>query len=44
MMEHLEHPEVIDELSDNFANLFQQLFSIIREGSRSADGRKRFGS
>jgi hypothetical protein len=43
-MEHLEHPEVIDELSDNFTNLFQQVFSIIREGSLSVDGRKQFGS
>jgi AcrR family transcriptional regulator len=43
-MEHLEHPEVIGELQYNFADMFQQVFSIIMRGCLSEEGRDRFSS
>lgn len=41
-LQHLEHPEVISGLSDNFADMFHQVFSIIMEGSLSEKGREHF--
>ncbi|USG66429.1 TetR/AcrR family transcriptional regulator [Brevibacillus ruminantium] len=43
-MQHLEHPEVIDRLGYNFADMFPQVFAVIMEGSLSEEGRKRFRS
>ncbi|MGE7273995.1 TetR/AcrR family transcriptional regulator [Brevibacillus panacihumi] len=43
-MQHLEHPEVIGGLPYSFAEMFQQVFSIVMEGSLSEEGRERFRS
>jgi len=43
-MQHLEHPDVIGELPYSFADMFQQVFSVVMEGSLSDEGRVRFRS